>query len=115
MTAVKDSMVFLLKASLINTVKLLVVWRVKKYSVCSPEETRKYVDFKTDLAKAGWTTNLVPFKGGARGQFTKNNDTTTRDIIKLVKNHTKQKKLITELFGLILHLPILLSTFLGIP
>ena len=36
-------------------------------------KTKKYIDLKRDLIKDGWTTNLVPFEKGSRGQVTKNN------------------------------------------
>ena len=57
----------------------------------------KYIDLKKDLVKAGWTTNLVPFEIGSRGQVTKNNNNIIRDMMKLVNINTQHKKLISEL------------------
>ena len=60
-------------------------------------KTKKYIDLKRDLVKAGWTTNLVPFEIGSRGQVTKNNNKTIKDMMKLVNIHTQHQKLVTEL------------------
>ena len=61
------------------------------------KKTSKYIDLKTDLVKSGWTTSLVPFEIGSRGQVTKNNNKTIRDMMKLVNIHTQHQKLVTGL------------------
>ena len=61
------------------------------------KKTTKYIDLKKDLVKAGWTTNLEPFKIGSRGQVTMNSNNIIRDMMKLVNINTQHKKLISEL------------------
>ena len=58
----------------------------------------KYKDLKTDLEKAGWKTELIPFEIGSRGYISKRNISSISKMAKLVHVKKRHKTLMTELF-----------------
>ena len=67
----------------------------KNIEKASKIKEKRYLDIKQDLEVAGWSTNLVPFEVGSRGQVTKRNRSSIYNVTKrhhINLNHTQITK-----------------------